>query len=371
MANIRPEGLLNIPVLVKPDRESIKTRPKAVDAWISRLPQADPSHYARKLYDFLKEINKLDIPKKDRLHILLSLRMPLANITETFKRQFTIDNIPLSPKNQAIFELTIELNIEMALAYKILIEQTWTQKLTLLNKKHCTELLYWGIHYLSEILLISYQIYTEHPVNTWVDLHQFFLYAEENDLEDTKISDDREHVSFQESCISSRYKQIVLLGLISPFRLRQQTIEKVYLALENWNEYCIVKSVDAYTRQKHQILLRLNSDLTPGFYLSDKAYNRDYTRVLDTEQLEHLLSEHLIQSANRGMDITFTDIPAETVKFLLVTWSGNSKRSFARKPTDNQLQISIESTMNLRSNTRTKKPIPAEILTQYGLIPRK
>ncbi|MFV2058198.1 MAG: hypothetical protein ACC707_17160 [Thiohalomonadales bacterium] len=312
-----------------------------MDSWIAALPQADPSQSGRLLYDYLTEINALNIAKKERYYILQTLRKRIENITQTFKRYFIVDNIPLSPKNQALFELTIGLNLQMALGYKILIDQTWSQKLTLLNKKPTVALLYWAIHYLSEILLVSYQIYTEHPENTWIDLHQFYLYAEENGLSTTKILDHRHKEGPSENTILSRYKQILLMGLISPYRLRQQTIEKVYVSLETWNEYCHVKSVDDFSRHKHEILIRLNSDLTPGFYLSDKAYNRTYTRVLDTKALESLLSESLTQTVNSGFSSADTEIPPAVVEILLSTWSGNTKRTSSRISTDSKLQVSI------------------------------
>lgn len=336
-----PECLLNLPVLSKPTRDSINTHPKGVDKWMADLPKADPSKLARRVFDALQELNRLDFSNKERLYILETLRTPVDDIIHGFKRNFVNDTVPLSPKNQALAEISISIYIEMAIGYKIIIAQNWTQKINILNKKHTTELIYWGIHYLSEILLTTYQLYIEHPADTWVDLHQFYLYAESHQLENTKIKDAKLKDRVPESTIEVRYKQIVLLGLVSPFRLRQLVIQRVYNALEKWCEYTKIMPAEEYSTTNQTVLIRLNSDTAPGFYLNDKAYNRIYTRVLNTAPLVHLLSEQILHQAAAEDDIALIDIPVETMKLLLVTWDGHSKRAFARSRSDTHLNMSI------------------------------
>jgi len=79
---------------------------------------------ARQIYTTLREMNRLIISPQDRFKSLEFLRPPLFVITETLKKHYIRQNLPLSPKNQKIAELAIQLNAELAMGYKSVIEDT-------------------------------------------------------------------------------------------------------------------------------------------------------------------------------------------------------------------------------------------------------
>lgn len=338
--NSRPKpGILEIPAQSKPTRDSIKTRPKDVNAWIAELPKADFSQYGRRIYENLRELNGLDISKKDRQYILQALVKPVHETSVFFQRHFVTDALPLSSKNQALAEAAIALNLQMALGYKILFANASKQKPGFLTRKPLVDIIYTAILYLSKVLLISYQVYNDHPPNTWTDLHKFFLWAEEHALLHIKISPRAGQKSAQ--TIDQLYKQVLLLALVSPFRLRQRAIEKVFNASLNWVQYCNFLPADAFDKDADHVLIRMNSDSTPGYYLSEKAYQRLQTRVLDTGPLVHLLREQILHQAAAQNDIAIIDIPSETMNLLVLTWGGHAKRAFARTEAPVPLNVSI------------------------------
>jgi hypothetical protein len=332
---------LNIPELVKPGKESFDTRPKTVDAWLSELPLGDTGECARRIYHALKEINRLDISRSARLHVLTLLTDPAFEIFSTLKRHYTNQTLPMSEKNRKIANLAIALNAEIATGYKIIVEQTWTKELSLFNRKSTAAVIHRALYYMSNMLLTAYQIYIDHPPNAWVHIHQMYLYAEENKLHNIIIKNKDTHKKLPRCSISDLYKQIVLLALLSPYRLRQPVIEKVYESLLKWSQQCSVLSAEHYDAQAQQVKIRLNSDHTPGYYNDSDSTNRVHARVLDTGALVQTLGEQIINQQYLNGAKEIDGIPDDVIKLIIQTWSGQSKRAFARTAANNTLTITV------------------------------
>ena len=341
MSKARPKGLLGIPELQKPQKGAFDTRPKRVDAWLGELPLADTGECGRQIFNTLKEVNKLDISKKERLNLLNAVTGPTLNILKVLKRHYVDHTLPLSAKNKAFAELAIALNAEMAMGYKVVIEQNWTSNLSFLSRRGVAEAIHLAIYYLSQMLLTAYQIYIEHPANTWMHIHQLYLYAEENNIHKLAINSHELHDKLPNCSIRDLYKRIVLLGLLSPYRLRQKIMEQLYDLLLDWVKYCKVLPPGQYSEDHHQIKIRLNCDQTPGFFTEADSTNRIHTRVLDTSALVHMLSEEIMHCSALGGIDHGNGLPDDVLRLAVVTWSGQSKRVFSRNRANNTLTITL------------------------------
>lgn len=340
MSKVRPKGLLGIPQLHPPDSNAFDTRAKHVDSWLGELPLADTGECARLIYTALKELNRLDIPKKERLHVLTAVTDPAFNISQTLKRHYVEQSLPLSSKNLKVAELAIALNAELAMGYKIIVEQSWTSNLSLLSKRSVAETIHRAIYYLSQMLLTAYQIYVDHPENAWLHIHQLYLFAEENNLHTTVIKKREFQEKLPGCSIRDLYKQIVLLGLVSPYRLRQKTMEQLYSLLLEWSKYCLVLSAEQFVEDGHQLKIRLNSDETPAFFTDTDTTNRIHTRVIDTSALVHMLSDIILHNTP-GLKRNDMDLPDDVMRLIVLTWSGRSKRIFSRNPANNTLTVTL------------------------------
>jgi len=351
----RPSEAFELQALAQPSSDSIKTRPKAIDRLIADLPKADPNQFARKIYDILREINRLNIPDKDRWYICNSLHEPVQEATNYFKRHFLTDALPLSSKNRVLAEAAVSLNLEMAISHKIILNNVMHGTINVFNRKQVRERLGMTAYYLVRVLLLCFQNYVDHPAQTWYTLHSLYLWAEKQDLLDAEFqvskSDKKGHT------FDRMYKQILLMALLPPFRLRQRTIDKLFSLAEEWTEYTKIYPADHYKQQYDHILIRLNSDSTPGFYLSEKAFHRDHTRVLDLGPLVHLLREQIMHQAAAENDIKFVDIADDTLRLLLSTWGGESLRSEERLPSQHKFNVSvgISATCELIQTLRREK----------------
>jgi len=335
----RPSEVFELKTLAQPSRDSIKTRPKAVDRLIADLPKADPNQFARKIYDILREINSLNIPDKDRLYICQALHEPVNESTNYFKRHFITDALPLSSKNRVLAEAAVSLNLEMAISHKIMLNSIMQSPVTVFNRKNAREKLGMTVYYLARVLLLCFQNYVDHPSQTWFTLHGLYIWAEQQELLDGDFQVSKKDKKLY--TVDLLYKQVLLMALLPPFRLRQRLIDKLFTLAEEWSTYTKILSAEEYKQNYDHVLIRMNSDSTPGFYLSEKAYQREQTRVLDLGPLVHLLREQIMHQAVAENDIKFVDIPDDTLKLLLATWGGESTRNAERLASNHKLNVSV------------------------------
>jgi len=331
-----PEGLLNIPEQSKPTADSFETRPKQVETWVSSLPMANTGESARRVYSALREMNRLIVSPQDRFKSMEILREPAHQITEVLKKHYINQNLPLSPKNQKIAELAIQLNSEMALGYKAVIHDKLGKTFSGLSNKTLAMCLHRAIRYLSNVLLCSYQIYIQHPENVWLQIHRLYLYAEAHDLHMSLIKDHVAPEVFLDCNISDVYKQILLLALAGPYRLRQHVTGAVYDALENWVSTARILPYGEIKDDAYAFTIGMNTDAAPGYFRDDGTVNPAFCRTIDTSELAQKVNQALLSE-----DSLAQKIPEDVLKRLLMTWSGKSHRTFPRTSKSNEIAITM------------------------------
>jgi hypothetical protein len=331
-----PEGLLNIPEQSKPMSGSFDTKPRHVEAWVAGLPMANTGESARRIFNALKEVNRLDISAHDRFKVMEIFRTPVFHITGVLKKHYVSQNLPLSPKNQKIAELAIQLYSEMALGYKAVIEDKINSTFSKLSSKTLTQSIHRTIQYLSNVLLCSYQIYIQHPEHIWLQIHRLYLFAEENHLQNTPVKNNIETEPPGERDISDIYKQTLLLALAGPYRLRQQVTEAVYITLESLASACKILPMNEAQETGAGFTINLNTDAAPGYFRNDGTANPAFHRVIDTSELTNLLELSFPTAENSP-----ASIPENVRKQLIRTWSGNSSRAFSRTTKSNETAITL------------------------------
>lgn len=334
MPSMRPEGLLATPSL-KPAKGDFDTRPKSVDKWIAELPLGDTGECARMIYMALCECNQLEISKPARFHLLEKINKPLTNVLSTLKKHYLHETLPLSEKNQSFAMLAIELNAEMAMGFKIIIDQTWGAPLSFLNKKRTTIAIHRAIYYLNNVLMAAYEVYSDNPANIWLQIHQLYLYAEENQLENKSIRTIESTAQAPKSPIRDLYKRILLIGLLSPYRFKQSIVETIYNHLENWSKLCRILPPEGFSETENQVQIRLNTDFAPNFFNSNEPSNPTHSRWLDTTQLVNFLGQKI--SDNNPVQ----ELSLDMVYLMVLSWSGKSRRNFSRTATNSTLAITI------------------------------
>ena len=336
MGSDTPEGLLNIPEQSKPTSSSFDARPKQVEAWIAALPMANTGETARHIYSALREMNRTVISEHDRYKSLELLRGPVYQITEVLKKHYISQNLPLSPKNQKIAELAIQLNSEMAIGYKSVIHDKLGKTFSRLSSKTLGLCIHRAIRYLSNVLLCAYQIYIQHPENVWLQVHRLYLYAESHNLHNSLVKDQPSADAVSDSSISDLYKQILLLALSGPYRLRQHITDNVYKTLEPWARKARILPYGEITDGNYAFNISMNTDAAPGYFRDDGSANPAFCRTVDTSELVQAMSNTML-ATGEGLG----KIPDDVQKRLLLTWSGKSHRTFPRTSKNNEIAITL------------------------------
>jgi hypothetical protein len=326
----------------RPTKESFDCRSANVERWVQALPVGNIGETARQVYGALHEVNRLAISWRERQKFLEQLREPVGYVQGSLVKRYTGMSFPLPPKTQRIATLSQTLYLEMALGYKTAIEEMLGSSFLTRDNKALTEMIHRAVRYLSQAMLASYQTYAPHPQNSWFELHMLFLHAEYKKLHQTPVRDPLSE-TMAESSIARAYKQILLLALSSPYRLRQGEAEQVYQALSRWAAHAQIIPYNNPGASEALFVVHMDSDDAPDYQaFNHRDCNTELCRLVDTRQLSHVLQEELNYQSEAGQK---GPIPPKLMRQLVRSWGVAPKRSFTRSEREAQLEVVVGSSM--------------------------
>jgi len=318
---------LHLPDRRKPTDSSFNTKPDVIRAWVDDLPLINTGKSRALLEDALRQINSLSLPTINRHETLELLATSVACIAETMKKVFLAKPIPLQGSNLLLATQTVELCNQMATGYRILADDLGRDDS---QTAHLTVAIHRSLRYLSEVLLTNYQLYIQYPEGLWKTINSLYALAEQHDITTQAITDTTLSTPAL-STISTVYKQILLLSLACPYRLRQKEIHFVYNALMDWAD----TSQLSYMERSHPhglFAINLNTDNPPSYLTLNEPVTPDHHwRILDTTSMSDRIRNILDKqpgNANRYTGIGDTDI----LQRLMLAWGVMPKRRFARHP---------------------------------------
>lgn len=330
---------LTIAERTQPTSSSFNTRPSAVEQWVRDLPLGNVGAMSKLLYSTLREVNRLAISWRDRQRFLELLRQPIDYVQQQLQQRYTGISFPLPPKTQQIADLSMTLSGEMALGYKTAIEEMLASSFLSRDNKALVELIHRAVHYLSCALLTSYKTYSSHPEDCWFELHMLYLHAEHKGVH-TKQIHDNENRTLPKSSIARLYKQILLLALASPYRMRQGEAHAVYHALARWAGHARIIPYNDPSAAEALFVVHMDSDDSPDFQaFNHRDCNGELCRLVDTRQLSHILQEELEYLKKSGKNNE--GVSAELVSRLIRSWGIAPKRSFSRNDKDASLEVVV------------------------------
>ena len=150
---------------------NLETKPKQVDAWLTRLPLSNPAESAEEMADYLATLNSIELAQDNRIKIVERLAPIVEDLVAALYEQYSSVQAPLPPKQHRSATLAQRLLRGMADSYKILLVD-WLKRRFHLFGGNPTPL------YLQRILLalqaaleISFETHDPMPEGVWVDLH--------------------------------------------------------------------------------------------------------------------------------------------------------------------------------------------------------
>ena len=336
----------DLPERRKPGKDSFNTKQRKVEEWIALLPMGNVGETARQVFGALHETNRLRVSWQERYRLLESLRAPVAYVGQALHKRFLGLTFPLPPKTRRIAHLATELYNEMALGYKIAIEDMLDANFLFRDKRALTIMLHRALRYLNKVLLTTYQVYSPQPHNTWSDIHRLYRYAETARLFRASVTDTEQEL-LPKTTIATAYKQALLLALASPYRLRQGEVGIVYSALELWAHLAQIMPYDAQADREAALCYPpLDSHGEPS-HLVFSHYDRGNggCRLIDLQPLAITVREELGQ-AERSSTTELkrrlgAGLTVDLLRRLSLTWGVPPKRSSARNAKAEDVEVVV------------------------------
>ncbi len=330
----------------KPGRDSFDTKPRKVEAWISQLPMGNVGETARQVFGALHESNRLRISWDERYRLLEALRAPVGYIGQALHKRFTGLTFPLQPKTQRIANLATELYSEMALGYKIAIEDMLARSFLFRDRKALTIMLHRALRYLNRVLLTTYQVYSQQPRETWADLHRLYRYAEERRLHQSSVTDKEQEI-LPKTSIATAYKQALLLALATPYRLRQGEVSVIYAALEIWAHLAqLTPYTPGANPETPLFVTHLGSNEEPS-HLAFNHFQCDdgQCRLIDLERLTVTVQEERdLIAGGTTTELKHRlggSLSVDLLRRLGMTWGVPPKRGFYRSNKSSKAEVVV------------------------------
>ncbi len=325
---------LGTPIRKPAGKGAFETQPRKVDAWLENLPRANVGECARRIFDALTRTNRQQFRYRHRIHLLEALREPVATVSTQMRKHFIGSTYPLPEKAYQIASATRELNAAMATGYKIAIEDLIGASLLMIDNRTLLMLMHRAMTYMTNVLLISYQAYSEFPADTWSVLHRLYAFAEKKKLHRVAVADEQ-HQYINKSTVENEYVRALLLFLSSPYHLRHGEIGNVHINLERWFSHTRLRN---YTGKEDKgFIIDLEADVPPRVIgLVDTGEARKSWRVLETENIIATLNkekEHSVETVSNTlitMGMEDAALPPDLLAKLINAWDARTKRRFPR-----------------------------------------
>ncbi|MET0047553.1 MAG: hypothetical protein ABW066_07210 [Sedimenticola sp.] len=331
--------------------------PHVFEEWVQGLPTGNVGQTAKELYMKLRQMNSVEIPPTDRLHMLVMLDQSLQFVLQTLAEHYLQEPPPLSRRNKSASELVLSLCTLVVQAYKLALNQFHHESLAgrVLHKSGRTDAIHKVLYYLGQILLRSYQLYHPAPKWLWHEVHGIYSYASEHNLHEKPLENEDPRVG-QLQTATSLYKQTLLLSLSGPYRMMRGEVGRVYMALQRWAQMSNLVELGKADADTGLFVVDGKSDEAPRYrgLGDDKQIERGW--VLDTlglaghlaEELEEMKGSSDLVGSSRpvdGLDV----VSPELLERLMLSWGIGVTRASERTESSGDVLLhgSIENIFTL------------------------
>ncbi|MDH3525968.1 MAG: hypothetical protein OEM43_00470 [Gammaproteobacteria bacterium] len=331
--NLTPHMELQIPELKKPGMGTFKTGTGAVRQWIENLPLTNVDKTITLIEGALDEINGYILPNAERFEALELFARPVAHINDSLKKKYLGRPIPVKGSALVHAQKAIDICLRMATGYKILAAildragEAGPQMATAIQR---------AIRYYSEILISNYQTYAQFPTGIWGDLHALYVLAEKHGLATHAVTDITTQHEIT-ATLEDIYKQILLLSLACPYRLRQNEIRQVYDLLSVWAPHSKLLNSDTGDTGGF-FACQLDTDEPPSYKALQQTERADsHCKLLSTRDMADPVNATLSEYRSARQHL---GLPEEkTLQRLLMSWGVMPKRRFTRHRQDDEVRL--------------------------------
>lgn len=184
--------------------------PRELRKWLKNLPYVDQDLAVQQFYNGLKRSNRQAHSAKQRLAAIEIMRPVAHDFLKNQRKYLLSQPFPLSKKATEVLKLQQNILNELAVAYKVIIQETVNRDNRLSSKKLIT-CVHHAMYYQLEQYITLAQVYSEPPQSFWQDLCQLYSIAEhfkltdlqtKNEINDTNLKSSPKSI-FTHACLLS------------------------------------------------------------------------------------------------------------------------------------------------------------------------
>ncbi len=301
---------------------------QSLSQWIAALPKANIGETSRQIYQLIHDSNKLLLSPEQRNCVIASISETSSFITDSMRKHYIGTTVALSNKQQKIANFSQALDVEIAIAYKTIIEDL------IIDEKFQNKLLTRAInacmHYFFKIQTRCYQLYRDLPTGMWHEIHLLYQLAEQNQFHDETVN-----LGQLKLCIKATYKNILLLATVNPNQLRQQEISQIASSMSKASR--LVK-IDSDPDAEHDFLVNLKSDSGPFHQSLMNNEIKGHYRGISLAEVIETLEQELQHKVKEQRLLKLDD---QTQRHLLNSWGTMTTRTFARVDGSGHLTVTV------------------------------
>ena len=332
---------LSVPEYQAIPNAAVETRPKHVQAWLNALPLANSLEAARKLADAIAVLNSVKLAEDARLKLLDLYRATAKALLPSLQQQYVNKPLPLQDKGRQATSLARDLMTELANGYKLALVENLGRRISFGANKLAPLAIARAIEALGAKLDVCYETYSPTPEGVWIELHQLYWHAAQQNLHEQAIADD------DKTSVNHLFKQVLLIALADPYRLQQGQLADVKTYLAKFGHQAMLQPLGKAENTHGLFLARLDEDKPPKALAHHTGVTDARTDIiLNTIPLARTLHQH-VQGLEAGTPLKQLGLPEtaklpayrDMLKCLIKQWGIAPKRGFSRTPMQADLFI--------------------------------
>jgi hypothetical protein len=335
-----------LPEQQPPTKDSFDTSAGAVERWVEELPMGNMGETAKRLYEVLYEVNRLELPLANRFELAEALSVPLHAVLESLEHHYSGLPFPLPSKGLRVAQFANSLLREMVIGYQATLnsdeDTSWFFRMT--HSRTWVVSVHRLLYYLNLILCNYRLIHRAVPAGIWLAVHRLYWEAVESSRQHNKV---KVPLDAGQSTIEQEYKKILLMAMLDPQLFNKAQMAQVYANMPLWLKqvelisatersdglvgYCVRREADAP-----------HANLT-GECCRDCGGEQRAGILLDLNGLNGFIAGHLEQAR---YDEVFLlkgggEITRETLETLQQSWHTPDLQRDERQASDEEAEVAI------------------------------
>jgi len=316
--------------------------PKETEAWFEALPMANVGETARQVFSTLVEFNRIEIPDLLRAKTVEKFRPPVEYITNNLQKYYVEVGLPFSTKGWKTASLARELQKELAISYKLIVEHMISGDSTNFDRRLLVIALHRALYYLGQCLLQNSLVYTPWPEGIWREINSIYAYASQNNIHQVQVKPDDGKATRTSTSIEDLFKSLMLFASATPHRLRQSHARLLFSLLHDWSQSTTILTKDDGGTSLGRFNVDLWTDSAPMHNSLRTPMPGKRMAILDVRELLKRLRSEFEQAPwdnRKGLQSGKPIVTRPLLRLLIMAWSRPPDRRFVRTKLNFDLNV--------------------------------